>query len=235
MSAEAFYDAARAYKRELTGNASIGLTQDEVDAFKIIVAGWTREASPTANPWSPQQPITLNIALEIISHEAIVLEWYRDSVGVGTWSVGITNASGHNVDRYRDNPQTVQRCLEVFLWALRERYVPSVVKTFAGIAITEAQFAAALSFHYNTGKIATANWVEFFKAGDLGRARESFMDWRKPAAIIPRREKERDLFFDGKWTNDGTATIYPVKKPSYQPDFRNPQRVDVRQAVEGLL
>lgn len=40
MSAEAFFDAARAYKRELTGNPTIGLTQDEVDALKIVVGTW---------------------------------------------------------------------------------------------------------------------------------------------------------------------------------------------------
>ena len=53
--------------------------------------------------------------------------------------------------------------------------------------------------------------------------------------IIPRREKERDLFFDGKWSNDGCATIYPVKKPSYRPDFAHPERVDIRPILKGLL
>jgi hypothetical protein len=43
MSAAAFYDAARALKRELTGNPTIGLTQEEVDAFKQVFAAWQQD------------------------------------------------------------------------------------------------------------------------------------------------------------------------------------------------
>lgn len=50
---------------------------------------------------------------------------------------------------------------------------------------------------------------------------------RTPAEIIERRENERDLFFDGKWSNDGRATVYQVLKPSYQPNFRKPARIDI--------
>ena len=39
-------------------------------------------------------------------------------------------------------------------------------------------------------------------------ARKAFMSWSKPQDIIPRRKAERDLFFDGKWSNDGKATEY---------------------------
>jgi putative chitinase len=40
MSEAAFFDAARALKRELTGDTD-GLSQVEVDAFKSIIGGWT--------------------------------------------------------------------------------------------------------------------------------------------------------------------------------------------------
>jgi putative chitinase len=46
MSAEAFFDAARAYKRELTGEVAIGLTQAEVDALTTVVALWSKAPSP---------------------------------------------------------------------------------------------------------------------------------------------------------------------------------------------
>jgi len=174
--------------------------------------------------------------MEIVAHEAIVREAYRDSVDVWTWSVGITTASGHDVyPRYKDNPQTLRRCLEVFAWALRTNYGPEVIDTFADHTLTEAQFAAALSFHYNTGGIGRATWVNDWKDGNVEEARENFMNWRKPAAIIPRRRKERDLFFEGKWSNDGTATEFPVSKPSYQPDYQNGKRVDIKDTLEELL
>jgi lysozyme len=231
MSAEeAVWPALLALKREVTGQAGAPLTEEDQQAFRAAtIERWLPKA-PTKGP------LTLNVAMEIVSHEAIVREAYKDSVGVWTWSVGITNASGHQVyPRYKDNPQTVAKCLDIFLWALREKYVPAVAKAFEGHALTEAQFAAALSFHYNTGRIATADWVADVKAGRTDAARLAIMNWRKPAAIIPRREKERDLFFNGKWSNDGCATIFPVRKPRYQPDFAHPERVDIRPILNGLL
>lgn len=45
MSAAAFFDAARALKRELTGKPD-GLTQAEVDAFNAILLLWQPDASP---------------------------------------------------------------------------------------------------------------------------------------------------------------------------------------------
>ncbi|WP_010218837.1 glycoside hydrolase family protein [Sphingomonas sp. PAMC 26621] len=98
--------------------------------------------------------ITARIACELVGAEGIVREWYRDSVGVGTWGVGVTDASGHLVDRYKDKPATIERVLEVYIWLLRTKYGPEVLAAFKGRALTEAQFAAALSIHYNTGAIA---------------------------------------------------------------------------------
>lgn len=152
--------------------------------------------------------ITPKIATEIASHEAIVRQAYLDSVGVLTWGIGITNQSGHSVDRYIDNPQPLTKVMEVFMWAL-ERYAKDVSEAFEGVELTVEQFTAALSFHYNTGAIKRASWVKQFVAGERTKARKSFMNWRKPAEIIERREKERDLFFDGIWSNTGTIPEYP--------------------------
>lgn len=45
MSAAAFFGAARALKRELTGQAAIGLTQQEVDELNAVVKQWKPAAS----------------------------------------------------------------------------------------------------------------------------------------------------------------------------------------------
>ena len=172
--------------------------------------------------------ITARTALELIGHEAIVREAYKDSKGIWTWGIGVTNASGHNIDRYKDNPQTIARCIEIVLWLCREKYGPAVLTAFAGARLTEAQYAAALSFHYNTGAIKTADWVDSFLAGDLGKARREIMNWRSPPEILERRGKERDLFFDGEWSADGKATVYDVAKPSYAPKWSSARKVDIR-------
>lgn len=179
--------------------------------------------------------ITLRIAMELLSHEAIVQEAYKDAVGVWTWGVGVTDASGHLVGRYKDKPQPLERCLEAYVWLLRTRYAPAVAKAFEGHPLTEAEFAAALSFHYNTGAIGRATWVKSVLAGRREEAENKFMEWKRPASIIGRRTKERDLFFDGKWSSDGKTTVWPVKKPAYTPDWSNGRKVDVTAELAKAL
>ncbi|HQS70891.1 MAG: hypothetical protein B7Y36_04355 [Novosphingobium sp. 28-62-57] len=178
--------------------------------------------------------LTPRIALELIAHEGIVTEAYKDSVGVWTWSVGITDASGHKVfPRYKDKPQPLEHCIGVYMWLLREKYLPPVLAAFGKHDPSEAELGAALSFHWNTGAIARASWLGRFVRGDVEGARRRMLDWARPKELLARRRKEQALFFDGKWSEDGTALVYGVAKPSYQP-VRG-RRVDVRGLVEGLF
>ena len=170
--------------------------------------------------------ITYRVALEVVTHEGIVPEAYKDSVGVWTWSVGITSMSGHRVERYIGRPQTLEHCLRIYAWAL-ERYAADVREAFRGRKLTEAQFAAALSFHYNTGAIGRASWVRKWLAGDMSGAKRAFMSWRKPPEIVGRRRAERDLFFDGKWSQDGKATVYTRVRSGGRIDWRSAKRVDI--------
>ena len=177
--------------------------------------------------------LTPRILGEILQHEGLAREAYRDSVGVWTWSVGITDASGHKVARYRDNPQTIERCLEVFVWLLTTRYLPAVLAAFGGFEPEEHQLAGALSFHYNTGAIGRATWLKRFPDGDVEAARKAILDWRRPPEILPRRRRERDLFFDAKWSGDGKVAVYEVSKPGYRPV--RPKRLEVGPMLHNLL
>lgn len=216
--------------------AEVALLDGAIDrAFAVAEPAPCPPAPAEPQPIVSQLALTARVAAEIIGHEAIVQEAYRDSQRIWTWGIGVTNASGHNVDRYKDNPQTIDHCLEVYLWLLREHYIPDVIKAFQGFILTEAQFAAALSFHYNTGAILRASWVAKVKGGDLAGARLAIMEWDKPASVIGRRAKERDLFFAGRWSQDGKATVYAVKKPSYAPDWGSAHRVDVTGPLSRLL
>lgn len=179
--------------------------------------------------------ITVKMMQEIISHEAIICEAYKDSVGIWTWGVGVTTRSGHAVNRYKDNPQPVSKVIKIFEWLLREKYAPDVIAAFGGKALTEAQFCAALSFHYNTGAIGKATWVKSWLAGNREKARAEIMNWTKPKELWERRRKERDLFFDGAWAADGKATIFQVRKPSYLPSWSSAKRVDITSDLVAAL
>ena len=172
------------------------------------------------------------ILVEIASHEGIVLEAYKDVVGVWTWGIGMTNNSGHEVyPRYKDNPQSVARVIELFEWDLTTKYLPDVLHAFDGHDLTENQLAAALSFHYNTGAIRHASWVKSFMAGKIKTARKEIMNWHKPASITVRRQHERDLFFDGTW-GDGHVLVIPVSKPTYHPYMHHAKHIDLIAELE---
>lgn len=178
--------------------------------------------------------ITPRVALEVAHHEAVVRQAYKDSVGVWTWSVGLTDATGHSVRRYIGNPQSLEFCLDIYIWALNN-YADAVREAFAGHDLTEEQFAAALSFHWNTGAIKRASWVKHWKAGNIPAARKAFMNWTKPPEIKERREAERDLFFKGIWHNTGTMPEYTRVTKSGNIVWSSRVDRDVKATIEGLL
>lgn len=178
--------------------------------------------------------LTPRTFIELAEHEGIVTQAYKDSVGVWTWGIGVTDASGHKVGRYKGNPQTLEHCIAVTEWLLRTKYLPDVLEAFKGMQLSEHQLAAALSFHYNTGAIKRATWVQDVLNGKPNKAKKSFMNWSKPPEIIKRRRAERDLFFDGRWTGDGLVLVYTeVSRFRKQPI--NPKLVDIRPAVTHAL
>lgn len=143
---------------------------------------------------------------EIAAHEGIVLSKYKDSVGV--WTIGI----GHTKNAGSPDPENVvgelslQDIMEIFARDI-EKFEKRVTKAFSR-ALTQSQFDAAVSFDFNTGGILRASWVRFFNAGEDERAQHSFMKWRKPREIIPRRQAECDLFFKGKYSGKGKVNVY---------------------------
>lgn len=197
----------------------------------------------TVVPTTPAPPIpagtdllTTRAALEVVEHEALVLEAYKDSEDVWTWGIGVTAKSGHDPLQYKDQPSTVEHVLEVYLWLLRRVYVPDVLEAFAGFALSEAQFAAALSFHYNTGAILKTDWVGMVKRGQLAAAR-TFLEthYLNGGDLKSRRLAEAKLFFDGVWQGDGKAVVWPVAKPSYRPDWNHPRSVDIRADMDKAI
>lgn len=209
-----------------------------LEEFMVKLAALLGEYTTPPEGVTPEQPelpmgdrLDVDVLAELVSHEGIVLEAYKDSKGIWTWGIGVTNSSGHKVLRYKDNPATLNKVLEIFEWLVRSKYLPAVEKAFTR-PLTKAQLAAALSFHYNTGAISRASWVKSFNKGDYGKAEQEIMNWRTPAEIVERRGKERDLFFHGKWSNDGTAVLYEkVNKPSYTPKWSSAKKVNIKQEL----
>jgi lysozyme len=77
------------------------------------------------------------------------------------------------------------------------------------VPLAPHEFDALVSFHYNTGGIASATLTRHIDAGDGAAAADAFMNWLKPAALRPRREAERDPFRHGRYPS-GTLPVWAV-------------------------
>ena len=165
--------------------------------------------------------------------EGLILEAYKDSKGIWTWSNGIAETSGYDVLQFKDKPSDIEFALREGIKFMEKKYLPAVLRAFGDHPLTDNQLAAAISFHWNTGAIASATWVKDFLKGNVNTARSNFMAWRKPAAIIGRRTTECELFFDAKWPSSLNATIWSVAKPSYKPV--SPKSVNVMPILQQIM
>ena len=146
-------------------------------------------------------------------HEGIVPAPYRDSVGVWTYGIGHTLGAGYPDPEkmLRGMPSSLDAALrDVFdLFRRDVAKYEAAVNRAVKVPITQAQFDALVSFHYNTGAIGKASLVKRLNAGDLAGAAAGFMAWKKPPEIIERRKAEQALFAKGVYPK-GLVTVWQV-------------------------
>lgn len=143
---------------------------------------------------------------EIAAHEGIVMSKYKDSVGVWTIGIGHTKNAGHPDPSKVKGDLPLDKIIKIFARDIK-KFETRVLNAFSR-KLTQSQFDAAVSFDFNTGGIHRASWVKQFNQGHEQIARRSFMKWRKPREIIPRRQAECNLFFDGTYSSDGKVNVY---------------------------
>lgn len=170
--------------------------------------------------------------IEIASHEGIVTSPYRDSVGV--WTVGI----GHTASAGSPNPKidrrefTIAEVMEIFARDIA-KFEGRVNRAFK-VKLRQHEFDAAVSFGFNTGGIFRASWVKDINAGNRPAAKKAFMRWRKPPEIIPRRQKECELFFKGRYSSGGRANVYPAS-PGGRVLWNKGKSVDVGKLMDDAI
>ncbi len=161
---------------------------------------------------------------ELAGHEGIVLTRYRDSVGVWTLGIGHTAAAGPPDPEAFDGRLGLADALALFARDVA-RYEDEVAAALR-VPVAPHEFDALVSFHFNTGAITRAELTERLNAGDRVGAAERFMNWRKPAAIIPRREREQALFRDGVYAHRGRARLFEADRDGVV-DYRSFTWVDL--------
>lgn len=141
--------------------------------------------------------------LALAHHEGIVPAPYRDIRGIWTLGLGHTAAAGapDPADLPRGMPEGLDAAIREAFHLFRVDLIRTemAVARAVTVPLKPHERDALISFHYNTGAIARATLTQRLNAGDRAGAAEAFLNWRKPAEIIPRREAERDLFRDGRY------------------------------------
>lgn len=151
----------------------------------------------------------------IAAHEGVVPGPYLDSVNVWTVFVGHTAAAGAPIpaEMPRGMPADLDAALrEAFAVFKRDlaKYEADVLRVMGRTPMKQHEFDAACSFHFNSGAIGRAAWVDLWKSGRTAEAAASMLaNWRKPAEIIGRRTAERDLFLTGDYGKQA-ATVWKV-------------------------
>lgn len=147
----------------------------------------------------------------IALHEGIVPAPYFDSVGVLTFGIGHTEGAGAPFPSamLKGMPEDLDGALRQVFDVFRKdlpKYEAGVMKALK-VPVTQAQFDALVSFHYNTGAIGRASLVKRLNAGDVAGAAAGFMAWTKPKEITERRRAEQTLFATGAYPG-GMVTVW---------------------------
>ena len=147
----------------------------------------------------------------LVLHEGIVPAPYLDSKGIWTFGVGHTAAAGAPIPGTmpRGMPTDLDAALaQVFaVFASDLAKYEAAVTDAIKVPVSQHEFDALVSFHYNTGAIARAALTGLLNKGDRSAAATAFMGWSKPAEIIDRRRAEQKLFRDGIYPT-GSLTVW---------------------------
>jgi lysozyme len=141
--------------------------------------------------------------LALVRHEGLVPGPYLDVKQVWTFGIGHTAAAGppDPATMPRGMPADLDTGIRAAFRVFRTdlaHYEAAVLRAVK-VPLAPHEFDALVSFHYNTGSIAKAALTRHLNAGNRVAAADAFLNWRRPASIIPRREAERDLFRHGRY------------------------------------
>jgi lysozyme len=127
----------------------------------------------------------------LAAREGCRLRAYRDSVGTWTIGRGHTGAAGPPI--VTEGLSLTQTEADALFAADLKPYVAAVRAALAR-PVPQPFFDACCSLCFNIGapNFAQSSVVRLANAGDLARAVEAFLMWDWPAAILTRRQGERD-------------------------------------------
>lgn len=189
LQARGFYDGA-------LDNWAGPATEDALEAFQNHMAKQPG-LQPDAAPGNKFRDVSAK-GIELIKHfEGLYLQAYQDSVGVWTigWGhTGLTHRDG-TVHRGRKITEAEAEALLRHDMDVFEGRVMEAVK----VPLNDDEFAALVSFDFNTGGLPKSTLLRKLNSGDRAGAADEFLRWDKAGGkvlrgLTRRRQSERNLF-----------------------------------------
>lgn len=131
---------------------------------------------------------------------------YNDPVGHATFGVGHLLHKGGCTAADRElwgtkaKPKSRQVVMQLLREDLADRFEPAVRETIKK-PLKPHQFDAlvSLAFNIGAGGFKGSTVAKRLNAGDFHGAADAILMWSKPAMLIPRRRRERELFLLGRY------------------------------------
>lgn len=145
--------------------------------------------------------------------EGIVPTTYKDSKGILTFGIGITNAAGIlKVENWIGKTAEIPYVLMTFQQALRQ--YEDAVNSLVKVPLLQCEFDALVHFTYNVGPagLARSKLLKNVNANNKTLAfDQGFHGWLKPPELVSRRDKERKMAKAGAY-GGSSAPLYTVDK-----------------------
>ena len=126
---------------------------------------------------------------------------YHDEVGVLTIGWGHTNLG--NIPPHITNGQVVSQaeCDDAFRNDMAS-FERDVLRTMAGVTLTQSEFDALVSFDFNTGSLAKSSIDDKIRAGNKSAAMATLLQYNHAGGKVlnglTRRRKAEKLLFEGR-------------------------------------
>lgn len=136
--------------------------------------------------------------IELIKHfEGLFLKAYKDPVGIWTIGYGSTGLQHKDGTVYPGRTITKPEAEELLKYDMHQ--FEARVQTFVKVPLTDDQFAALVSFDFNTGGLGRSTLLKKLNAGDYIGASRQFLRWDKAGGktlrgLTRRRQSEMNLF-----------------------------------------
>lgn len=163
--------------------------------------------APNDEPWPPLASVPLptlsarNInahGLELVKHfEGCYNTAYKDSGGVWTIGIGHTGLTHEDGTVFPGRVISNDEALQLLDYDMNQS--EAAVQAIAKVELTDDQFSALVSWHFNTGGPRTATLWKRLNAGDYEGAGDQLLEWDKDngkriAGLTRRRYSENRLF-----------------------------------------